>query len=114
MKFQEIHIGSLIKAEVKHRGMTFTEFAKCIGIQKQNVERQVFSQQGLNTDLLIQISEVLDFDFFKYFQNDTYCNNFRLQKEVKATLVIEMGGKRQDKEFRFVFDEKDTAIDNNS
>ena len=75
MKYQKVHIGSLIKAEVKHRGMTFTEFAKRIGIQKQNVERQVFSQQGLNTELLIQISEALDFDFFKYFQNKTTCDN---------------------------------------
>ena len=48
--------------------MTFTEFAKCIGIQRQNVERKVFTKQGLDTDLLIKISEILDFDFFKYFQ----------------------------------------------
>ena len=68
MEYQKIHIGSLIKSEVKHRGITFTEFARRIGTQKQNVERKVFSQQGLDTGLLIQISEVLDFDFFKYFQ----------------------------------------------
>ena len=68
MEYQKIHIGSLIKAEVKHRGMTFSEFAKRIGVLRQNVERKIFTQQGLDTELLIQISEVLDFDFFKYFQ----------------------------------------------
>ena len=114
MKFQEVHIGSLIKAEVKHCGMTFTEFAKCIGIQRQNVERKVFSQPGLNTDLLVQISEVLNFDFFKYFQNDTGCNDFQLQKEIKATLIIEIDGRKQDKKFRFTFDDKDITMDNNS
>ena len=78
MEYQKIHIGSLIKSEVKRRKMTFTEFAGCIGIQRQNVERKVFSKQGLDTELLIQISEVLDFDFFKYFQNKATCNNQQL------------------------------------
>ena len=75
--------------------MTFTEFAKCIGIRKQNVERKVFAQQGLNTDLLIKISEVLDFDFFKYFQNDTVCDHSQLQREIKATLTVEMEDKKR-------------------
>ena len=109
MKFQNIHIGSLIKTEVKHRGMTFTEFAKRIGIQKQNVERKIFKKQGLNTDLLIQISELLNFDFFKYFQN----NHSQLQGEVKATLTVEINGKKQDKELRFVFDKNDTKMEGN-
>ena len=75
MKYQKIHIGSLIKTEVKHRGMTFSEFARRIGIQRQNVERKVFSRQGLDTELLIEISEILDFNFFKYYQNDTTSDN---------------------------------------
>ena len=75
MKYQRIHIGSLIKAEVKNCGMTFAEFARRIGIQRQNVERKVFSQQGLDTELLMLISEVLDFNFFRYFQNSTTSNN---------------------------------------
>ena len=75
MKYQKVHIGSLIKAEVKNCGMTFAEFARRIGIQRQNVDRKVFSQQGLDTEFLIEISEILDFDFFKYFQNKTTCDN---------------------------------------
>ena len=75
MKYQRIHIGSLIKTEVKNSGITFAEFARRIGIQRQNVERKVFSQQGLDTELLMQISEVLDFNFFRYFQNNTTGNN---------------------------------------
>ena len=78
MEYQKIHIGSLIKSEVKRRKMTFTEFAGCIGIQRQNVERKVFSKQGLDTELLIKISEVLNFDFFKYFQNKATYNNLQL------------------------------------
>ena len=68
MEYQKIHIGSLIKSEVKHRGITYSEFARRVGTQRQNIERKVFTQQGLDTELLIQISEILDFDFFKYFQ----------------------------------------------
>jgi hypothetical protein len=113
MKIQKVHIGSLIKAEIKHRDMTFTEFAKRIGTQKQNVESKIFRQHGLNTDLLIQISEVLNFDFFKYFQNDTTYNHSQLQREVKTTLTIEMDDKKQDKEFRLVFSENDVKIVSN-
>jgi len=68
MEYQKVHIGSLIKSEVKHRGMTYSDFAGRIGIQRQNVESKVFKKQGLNTSLLIQISEILNCDFFKYFQ----------------------------------------------
>ena len=68
MEYQKIHIGSLIKSEVKNRGMTYSEFAGRVGTQRQNIERKVFTRQGLDTELLMQISEILDFDFFKYFQ----------------------------------------------
>ena len=111
MKFQQVHIGSLIKNEVKYHGMTFTEFAKRIGIQKQNVERKIFKKQGLDTDLLIQISEVLNFDFFKYFQNYKVVNHSQLPEEVKATLTVEMNGKQRDKELRFVFGKNDIKME---
>ena len=73
MEYKKNHIGSLIKDEVKHSGMTYSEFAKRIGTQRQNIERKVFTKQGLDTELLIQISEILDFDFFKYFQEMPNC-----------------------------------------
>ena len=75
MEYQKIHIGSLIKSEVEHCGITYSEFARRIGIQRQNVECKVFKRKGLNTELLIQISEILDCDFFKYFQNKATYNN---------------------------------------
>ena len=113
MKFQKVHIGSLVKMEVKRCGMTFTEFAKHIGIQKQNVERKVFKQQGLNTDLLILISEILNYDFFRHFQNDTICNHSRLQREIKATLTFEIGDKKQDRELILVFGGNEIKIEDN-
>ena len=79
MEYQKIHIGSLIKSEVKHRGITYSEFARRIGTQRQNVERKVFTQQGLDTELLIQISEILDFDFFKYFKSIKNLNQLRIK-----------------------------------
>ena len=82
MEYQKIHIGSLIKSEVKRRKMTFTEFAGRIGVQRQNIDRKVFTQQGLNTELLIQISEALDFDFFQYFQNSAIDNKLQLHDNI--------------------------------
>jgi hypothetical protein len=76
MKYERVHIGSVIKEVVKKQKKTFTSFAQDIGIQKQNVEKKVFSQQGLDTDFLMLISEKLDYNFFEYFSLPPKLNFF--------------------------------------
>jgi hypothetical protein len=84
MKYKRVHIGSIIKEEVKNQKKTFSSFAKSIGIQKQNVEKKVFRQSGLDTDFLIQISETLNCDFFKYYYPESGSNQKELQGEIKV------------------------------
>jgi hypothetical protein len=113
MKYDRIHIGNIIKEEVKKQKKTFTSFAKDIGIQKQNVEKKVFSQQGLNTEFLILISEKLDCDFFEYYHPKSIGNQKGLSGEIKATFSVEFGAKKQDRSFRFLFGENDIKIADN-
>jgi len=94
--------------------MTYAYFAQSIDSQKQNVERKVFSQKGIDTELLIKISEVLNFNFFDCYKSDSKSNYFRVQKELKATLTIEMGEEKQDKTFSFLFGENNIKIKDNN
>jgi transcriptional regulator with XRE-family HTH domain len=113
MKYDRVHIGNIIKEEVKRQKKTFTSFAGEIGIQKQNVEKKVFSKQGLDTDFLMLISEKLDCDFFEYYHPKPESNQKRLLGEIKATFSVEFGSKKQDRSFRFLLGENDIkTVDN--
>jgi transcriptional regulator with XRE-family HTH domain len=114
MEYKRIHIGSIIKEEVKRQKKTLASFAESIGILKQNAEKKVFSQSGLDTNFLILISEVLNCNFFKYYHPEEDGNQNELQERVvKATLSIEFGEKKQDRSFRFVFGENNIKIEDN-
>ena len=111
MKYEKINVGRLIKDEVKRQKMTFSSFANSIGIKRQNVESKVFSNETLDTGLLIQISEALSFDFFKHYrpigqveearnENDYKRNSI---KEVKACLTLQVGEEAKEETFCFTF-----------
>ena len=101
MKVNNINIGELVYNKVLERGLTKAQFAKNLGIARQNVEKTIFSKHGLDTDLLCRICEVLDYNFFEFFTQSNYLNY--TNKEVRATLTIEMGAEKQEKTFKLVF-----------
>ena len=106
MKIQRINIGQIILKIVDEKGMSHASFAKSIGLKRQNVNKTIFEKEGIDTNLLCIISEVLDCNFFDYFK----CNTNNDKKEVKATIKIEMGTESHDKTFRFVFGENTVDI----
>ena len=67
MKDISLHIGSLIERKIKEIGMTNSEFARRIKTSKQNVQ-DIFTRQSVDTKLLSRISDVLNYDFFEYFE----------------------------------------------
>lgn len=113
MKINRVNVGELVKEKVLERGISIASFAKSIGIQRQNIEKTVFSKNSLDTDLLSRISEELDHNFFLYYKDEEECNikNYNKQ-EVKATLTIEMGEEKKDQIFHFIFGENDLEIKN--
>ena len=74
MKIESVDIGKIVKEKVKEEKMSEAKFAKSIGLQRQNVKQTVFNKHGLDTDLLVRISEVLGHNFFQYFKCDEVCN----------------------------------------
>ncbi len=61
-----IHIGQLIKAELKAQGRTVTWFAKAIHCDRTNAYK-IFNSSHLDSELIWRISGVLNHNFFLDF-----------------------------------------------
>ena len=107
MKVNRLNIGEEVRKKVDERGLSKAKFAELLGIARQNIEKTVFQKHSLDTDLLCNISEVLNCNFFDYYKSNDLCNNtdYIEQKEIKATLSIEMGSEKKEQILRFVFGE---------
>lgn len=64
-----IHIGKLIKQRLEEIGINKSELARRINTTPQNIYG-IFKRTSIDTDLLRQISHVLEFDFFQYFEQE--------------------------------------------
>ena len=106
MKIERINLGEIIREKVGEIGLSQAEFARRIGIARQNVVKTVFEKASLDTNLLCEISEVLDCNMFDYFKSNQADN----KTELKATITIEMGKEKKDRTVRFVFGENNIEI----
>ncbi len=64
---RKIHIGKVVKRIADERGMKYTELAKRMNTSPQNVQG-MFSRATLQTETLVQLSEVLNHDFFEHYR----------------------------------------------
>lgn len=110
MKINRVNLGELVKQKVNEQGLSNAQFAKSLGIARQNIVNTVFLKQSLDTDLLIRICEVLQCNFFDYFYDKEESNKTDYTKEIKAILTIEMGHEKQDKTFHFSFGNNEVKI----
>ena len=112
MKINRLNIGQEVRKKVEESGMSKAKFAELLGVARQNIEKTVFQKCSLDTDLLCNISEVLNCNFFDYYKSDNLCNNIDYieKKEIKATLSIEMGSEKKEQVLRFVFGDNNIEI----
>lgn len=57
------HLGKAVLEKLKEKGMSKSEFARRINKSRQNVQ-DIFNRESLDTKLLSDISNVLDYNFF--------------------------------------------------
>ena len=62
MYYDEIHIGNKIKFVFDQSGLTVSQFARLLGVQRTRIYT-VFESKTIDIDLLCKISDVLHFDF---------------------------------------------------
>lgn len=56
----------MIRMQLFEKNMTVTELAKRI-YRSREATRDILNKKSINTDLLLDISKVLDYDFFKEY-----------------------------------------------
>lgn len=61
---RDFHIGKIIKAELVRQGRSITWLATQVDCSRENLYK-IFRRKWIYTDLLFQICEALDYDFFK-------------------------------------------------
>jgi len=110
MKYDRVCIGEIIKDKVAALGISTAKFAQMIRLQRQNVQKTIYSKNGIDTDLLIVISEALDYDFFQHYRIKDETNTKDYIKPVRGKLSLEFGDKRADQVFKFEFGENNIEI----
>ena len=64
-----MHIGQLIKQKVEERGKTVSWLARELSYCRTNVYK-IYDKKSIDTDLLLRISFLLNFDFFKAYSEE--------------------------------------------
>lgn len=60
---KKIHIGKLIREQLRIQGRSVTWLAKQIPCDRSNLYK-IFEKQSVDMDLLFRMSSCLDYDFF--------------------------------------------------
>ncbi|MDR2292092.1 MAG: XRE family transcriptional regulator [Prevotellaceae bacterium] len=82
MKENEVHIGNIIRQKVNESSLTVTEFARLINKTRENVY-DIYKRPSIDTALLLQISKILDYNFFKHFkEKEKFYENSDIISEV--------------------------------
>ena len=63
---KEIHVGKLMRKKIAENGHTVSWFAKKLNRERGTIYA-IFENPHIHTSLLLQISVVLNYDFFKHF-----------------------------------------------
>ena len=63
---KEIHIGLIIREELRRQGKSNRWFAEQLNINQRTVNK-IFDKKCIDTQQLLRISRVLKVDFFKFF-----------------------------------------------
>lgn len=59
---EDIHIGKIIKEQVDLSPLSVYEIAEMLSCKRQNVY-DIFKRKSIDTDLLIRLSKILNYDF---------------------------------------------------
>lgn len=69
VNFFMIHIGRLIKEELHRQEHTVAWFARKLYCDRTNIYK-IFQKQSLDTEVLMRISAILHYDFFRCYSEE--------------------------------------------
>ena len=81
---KDVHIGKLIKLKLSESNLSIADFAEAIHKTRTTVY-DIFNRKSIDIDLLVTISEVLQFDFisYAYSNRSETSNSYLIVKVVK-------------------------------
>ena len=83
MDIDSIHIGNIIKEKWVEKAMTVTEFSTHLHLSR-TAAYAIFKRKSIDINLLIKISEVLDYDFIRHV--------YLPEMLQKVQIVVELNG----------------------
>ena len=91
MDLQNIHIGNIIKEKLNEKSMTITDLAKKINRDRTTVY-DIFERKSIDIELLIKISDVLDYDFIHkvYFPENANTPKILIAVEIEKNKMEKM------------------------
>jgi len=85
-----VHIGEIIKAKTLEKNLSQEKLGKLINKTKQNVG-DIFKRKSIDTDLLLKLCEVLQYNFFEHYYDEEPLKSMRSEElEVFKKLVDEL------------------------
>ncbi len=87
MELKNINIGEIIKEISKQKINNDAEFARKLGMKPQNLTRNVYKKNSIDTALLCEISSILDYNFFKLYVSD---DAIKKDDKIRYTVKVEM------------------------
>jgi plasmid maintenance system antidote protein VapI len=66
---KDIHIGSIIEHRIRAKSINISEFADMLNCERSTVYA-IFKRKSIDIVRLMQISELLDYDFFMHIYED--------------------------------------------
>ncbi len=69
IKIKMLEIGTLIRQKLKERKRTIVWLAENLSCSRTNVYK-IFDKRSIDTDYLLRISDILDYDFFQLYSDE--------------------------------------------
>ena len=82
----DMHIGSMIRQTMELRGRSVVWLAKEYGCSRVNMYK-IFEKQSIDTQALLRLSVLLDFDFFELYRKELH-QRMSQKKQLADELVI--------------------------
>ena len=91
----KIHIGNIISDVMKNKKVSKAELSRRLGVKPQSVD-YLLNRQSIDTHMLYNISNALEYDFAKFFSIETKQTNYDkvnsdyALKKAKILLEVEL------------------------
>jgi transcriptional regulator with XRE-family HTH domain len=91
----KIHIGNIISDVMKNKKVSKAELSRRLGVKPQSVD-YLLNRQSIDTHMLYNVSNALDYDFAKFFSiekkqtNSEQVNSDYALRKAKILLEVEL------------------------